>query len=99
MIKKILVGVALAISFAAQATTYNSIQLLNPAGSTAGQAIVSSGATTAPAWGAVTAGALAPIGANTLLGNATASTAAPAAFAVPTCSAAGSVLHWVAGRG
>ncbi len=45
---------ALLLSFAcalAGATTLNPIQLLNPTGSTSGQTIVSTGASTAPAWG------------------------------------------------
>lgn len=53
MKKLILAACAALLSFSAVATTLNPIQLLNPAGSTVGQAIVSTGATTAPAWGNV----------------------------------------------
>lgn len=81
------------------AATLAPIQLLNPAGSTAGQAIVSTGASSAPAWGAVSAGALAPIAANTVLGNFTASSAPPAAFAAPSCSTANSALKYTSGTG
>lgn len=52
--KRILTGaLAALIAFSAHAATLTPIQLLNPAGSTSGQAIVSTGATTAPAWGNV----------------------------------------------
>lgn len=92
-----LAGFALAIS--AAAATLSPIQLLNPAGSTAGQAIVSTGASTAPAWGNVTATALAPVGANTVIGNFTASSASPLANAVPSCSTANSALKYTSGTG
>lgn len=75
------------------------VQLLNPAGSTAGQAIVSTGASSAPAWGAVSSGSLAPIAANTVLGNFTGSSAAPSAFAVASCSTANSALKYTSGTG
>lgn len=90
-------GLALALSSAA--ATLAPIQLLNPAGSTAGQAIVSSGPSSAPAWSTVTAGSLAPIAANTVLGNFTGSSAAPAAFAVASCSTANSALKYTSGTG
>lgn len=52
--KRILTGaLAALLSFAALAATTTPVQLLNPAGSTTGQAIVSTGASTAPAWGLV----------------------------------------------
>lgn len=54
-IKRIFVGLlASAFAISAYATTLNPIQLLNPAGSAAGNAIVSAGPSTAPAWGPVT---------------------------------------------
>lgn len=54
--KRLLTGaLALLLSVVASATTLNPIQLLNPAGSTSGQAIVSTGASTAPAWAGVNA--------------------------------------------
>lgn len=50
--KRLLTLVALAFAAATSfGATLNPIQLLNPAGSTSGQAIVSTGPTTAPAWG------------------------------------------------
>lgn len=81
------------------AATLSPVQLLNPVGSTAGQAIVSTGASTPPAWGAVSSGSLAPIAANTVLGNFTGSSAAPAAFAVASCSTANSALKYTSGTG
>lgn len=58
MKKLILAACAALLSLSAVATTLNPIQLLNPAGSTSGQAIVSTGATTAPAWTTVTPAAI-----------------------------------------
>src|SRR5574339_130261 len=97
--KRLLAAVSLWLAGAAAAATLTPIQLLNPAGSTAGQAIVSTGAATAPAWGAVSAGALAPIAANTVLGNFTGASAAPAAFSAPSCSGANSALKYTSGAG
>jgi hypothetical protein len=52
--KRMLLSIALSVfAFSAAATTLNSVQLLNPAGSTSGQAILSTGPSTAPAWGPV----------------------------------------------
>lgn len=52
--KKLLAFAALSTSSAAAfCSTLVPVQLLNPAGSTAGQAIISAGSATAPAWGAV----------------------------------------------
>lgn len=93
----LIAGFALALS--AAAATLAPVQLLNPAGSTAGQAIVSVGPSTAPAWGSVAATALAPVAANTLLGNKTGSAAAPTAVAIPSCSSANSALQWTSGTG
>lgn len=93
---------ALALSLAAAATsaaTLTPIQLLNPAGSTAGQAIVSNGASTAPAWANVTASGLLPIGANTVYGNFTGASASPTANAMPSCSTANSALKYTSGTG
>lgn len=69
-----------AIARLSMAITLAPIQLLNPTGSTSGQAIVSTGASSAPAWGNVSAAALTglvPI-ANGGTGQATASAAAHA---------------------
>jgi hypothetical protein len=94
--KRLLTAALLALTSAAFGATTTPVQLLNPTGSTAGQAIVSTGPTTAPAWGAA---ALSPIGANTVLGNATGSTAAPAAVSVPNCLGTSSALTYTAGSG
>ena len=51
--KRLLACALLALSSIAFSATLNPIQLLNPAGSTVGQAIVSTGPSTAPAWGGV----------------------------------------------
>ena len=59
MFKRLLTAVAtLALSCQLLAATLNPVQLLNPAGSTSGQAILSTGASSAPAWGTVSATAL-----------------------------------------
>ncbi|MFM0513098.1 complement C1q domain-containing protein [Paraburkholderia sp. RL17-373-BIF-A] len=52
--KKLFVIALLALSSIAQAVTLSPITLLNPVGSTAGQVIASTGASTAPAWTTVT---------------------------------------------
>lgn len=98
--KRLLTGaLALIFSIAASATTLNPIQLLNPTGSTSGQAIVSTGASTAPAWSNVAATALAAQAANTVVANATGSSASPTAFPVPSCSTSASALDWTSGTG
>lgn len=51
--KKSLIALLALFSSVAFATTTVPVQLLNPTGSAAGQAIVSAGASTAPAWGIV----------------------------------------------
>lgn len=57
--KRLLIGALAALmSVAAVATTLSPIQLLNPAGSTSGQTIISSGPSSAPAWANVSAAAL-----------------------------------------
>lgn len=96
--KKILLALAL-VSGAAQAATLNPIQLLNPAGSSSGQTIVSTGASTAPAWASVPLYGLSSQAANTVVANFTASSAAPVAFAMPSCSSAGSALQYTSGTG
>lgn len=52
--KRILAALSLLLSVSTMAATLSPIQLLNPAGSTSGQVIASTGATTAPAWTTVT---------------------------------------------
>lgn len=98
--KRILFAAILGLSsICASATTLNPIQLLNPAGSVSGQAIVSTGSATAPAWGGVGLNGIAAIAANTVLANATASSAAPTAFAMPSCSSSVSALNWTTSTG
>jgi hypothetical protein len=98
--KRILVLLSAAlIALSASAATLVPIQLLNPAGSTSGQAIISTGASTAPAWGGVPVGGLAAIAANTVLANATASSAGPTAFAMPSCTGATNALGYTSGTG
>jgi hypothetical protein len=98
--KRLLTGaLALLLSLAASATTYTPIQLLNPAGSVSGQVIVSSGPTTVAAWGGIGLNGITAVAANTVLANATGSSASPTAFAMPGCSASGSVIQWTSGTG
>lgn len=98
--KKIITAIALyALSFWASATTLNPIQLLNPAGSTSGQAIVSTGSSSAPAWGGVGLNGIAAIAGNTLIGNATSSSAVPTAVPVSNCAGTSSALNYTSGTG
>lgn len=96
--KRFLAALALLPALALAATTVPP-SLINPAGSTTGQAILSSGPSTAPTWGTVSAGLLAPIAANSLLGNASGSSAAPGEVPVPSCSTANSALKYTSGTG
>ncbi|KWW37667.1 hypothetical protein [Cupriavidus metallidurans] len=98
--RKILIGLlAATLSALAIGATTAPVTLLNPSGSTAGQAIVSTGPSTAPAWGNVTATALGPVAANTAIANVTGSSAAPAAAALPSCSTGNSALKYISGTG
>jgi hypothetical protein len=56
MKKKILAFTIGVFSTLVGAATTNPVQLLNPAGSTSGQAVVSTGPSSAPSWGSVAAG-------------------------------------------
>lgn len=56
--KRLFACTLLALTSAAFGATLNPVQLLNPAGSTAGQAIISTGSATPPAWGNVSISAL-----------------------------------------
>jgi hypothetical protein len=96
--KKLILAVLTFAASTAFATTYTPVQLLNPAGSTAGQAIVSTGPNSAPTWGGVAVSGLAAIGANTVLANATNASASPTAFAMPSTCTSGS-LQWTSGTG
>lgn len=98
--KRIILAIGALLSAAAlSAATLAPIQLLNPAGSTAGMGIVSTGPSTAPAWGFVSATSLAPIAANRFIGNATSGTAAPTAFPMPSCSTSTSALQYTTNTG
>jgi len=90
--------IALFSSVALAATTVP-VQLLSPTGSSSGQAIVSTGSSSAPAWGGIGVNGIAAIAANTVLANATGSSASPTAFAMPSCSASGSALNWTTSTG
>lgn len=93
-------GAALAlISSVAFATTLVPVQLLNPTGSSSGQAIVSTGSSSAPAWGGVGVNGIAAIAANTVLANATSGSASPTAFAMPSCSSTTSALQYTTNTG
>lgn len=94
-----LASLLLAVAGIASAATTTPVQLLSPTGSTAGQAILSNGPSSAPTWGSVTATALAPVAANTVIANPTASTAAPVAHALPSCSTSNSALKYTSGTG
>lgn len=98
--KRLFTGALAALfALAASAATLTPVQLLNPAGSTSGQAIVSTGASTAPAWSNVTASGLTPVAANTVIANATASSASPTAVSVPGCNGAAQALQWTNASG
>ena len=75
------------------------IQLLSPAGSTTGQSIISTGSSTAPAWGGIAVNGISAIAANTVIANATASSASPTAVAIPSCSTSTSALQYTSGTG
>lgn len=98
-VKKILLLAAALFAAAANASTTFPVQLLNPAGSTSGQVIVSTGPTSAPVWGGIGVSGIQAIAANTVLANATASSAPPTAFAMPSCSSSTSALQWTSGTG
>lgn len=118
---------ALLISASAFSTTLAPVQLLNPTGSTSGQAVVSTGSSTAPGWTSIVDSVIAGSGialsgatgnvtvsiptngvaltqiaqqsANTLLGNATGSTANVTAVSVTGCNGAAQALQWTNGSG
>lgn len=91
--------IAALLSFSVGATTLSPIQLLNPAGSSSGQTVVSTGASTSPAWGNVSATSLAAIAANAVIANVTGASASPTAFSMPSCSTSVSALNWASGTG
>ncbi|MCW3611320.1 hypothetical protein, partial [Burkholderia cenocepacia] len=60
--KRFLLAICTAVTAAtASAATLYPVQLLNPAGSTAGQAVVSTGPSSAPAWATVSLAGLSSI--------------------------------------
>lgn len=75
------------------------VGMLNPTGSTAGQTIVSTGSSTSPVWGTVPLTGLSSVAANTVIANTTASSGAPSAFAMPSCSTSSSALDWATSTG
>lgn len=97
--KRLLTIALLALTSLAFGATTTPVSLLSPAGSTAGQTIVSTGSSSAPAWGSVPVGGLAAIAANSVLANATGSSATPTAFAMPSCSGTNNALRWTSGSG
>lgn len=152
--KRLFLVALAAFCTAAFGTTLSPVQLLNPAGSTSGQTIVSTGSSTAPAWGnvsiasltgvlpvanggtnsssasgtaldnisgfsstgfltrtgagayafqsatnGITLGNLAQAGANTILANATGSTANVTAFSMPSCTGSTNALGYTSGTG
>lgn len=90
---------AILSSWNAKAATTVPVQLINPTGSVAGQPIVSTGASSAPGWGTVPLTGLSSIAANTVVANFTGSSAAPVAFAMPSCSTSSSALQYTSGTG
>lgn len=98
--KRLITALATAFYAAlASATTFLPVQLLNPSGSTSGQTIVSTGASSAPTWSSIGVNGIAAIAANTVLANATGSSASPTAFAMPSCSASSSALGYTTSTG
>ncbi len=97
--KRFAVLIALFYSAVSFGATTVPVQLLNSAGSSVGQAIVSTGVSSAPAWGGVGVNGIAALAANTVLANATGSSASPTAFSMPSCSATGNALNWTSGTG
>lgn len=87
------------ISLSAFSATLNPVQLLNPAGSSSGQTIVSTGSSSAPGWATVPLSGLSSVAANTVLANFTGSSAAPTAFAMPSCSGSTNALQYSSGSG
>ncbi|SAK19280.1 hypothetical protein UA17_01779 [Burkholderia multivorans] len=97
--KRFLAVALLAISSIAFGATLNPVQLLNPAGSSIGQTIVSTGASSAPGWGTIPLSGLSSVAANTVIANFTGSSAAPVAFSMPSCNSSGSALQYASGTG
>jgi hypothetical protein len=97
--KKLIASFLALVSAAAFGTTTVPVQLLNPTGSSSGQTIVSTGASSAPGWSTLGLSGLSAISANTLVGNATGSSATPTAVSVTACNGAAQALQWTSGTG
>lgn len=96
--KRLLAAISLAlISIVASATTLNPVQLLNPVGSTSGQAIVSTGSTTAPDWASIVNSVIAGSGITVsgASGNVTVSLTSPVTVALGGTGAATLAAHGV----
>ena len=96
--KRYIFSFLLASSVAYGATT-TPVQLLNPTGSSSGQAVVSTGSSSAPAWGGIGVNGIAAIGANSVIANVSNSSASPTAASVPGCGGVSSALIYVGGTG
>lgn len=95
--KRALIFLVLALNVAlAAAATLSPIQLLNPVGSSVGQAIVSTGPSTPPSWGTAS---LPAVSSNALVGNIAGAPAVPIGVSVPSCSAANGALKWTTNAG
>ncbi|MCO1435459.1 hypothetical protein L0Z13_11515 [Burkholderia multivorans] len=97
--KKFLISALLALTASAHAATKVPVLMLDPTGSTVGQAVLSNGPSAQPSWQSVTFGILPTIAANTVLGNSGASSATPGAVSLPSCSTASSALKYTSGTG
>lgn len=97
--KNLFIALLCLVSGVAFSATTVPVQLLSPSGSASGQALVSTGASSAPSWGGVGLNGIAAIGANTIIGNATGSSAAPTAISVTGCNGAAQALQWTNGSG
>jgi hypothetical protein len=94
--KRLIAFLAIALSLGASAATLNPVQLLNPAGSSSGQAIISTGSSSAPAWSSINAATLggATFAAPGPIGSTTASTGA-----FTTLNSVGGALNGSLGSG
>lgn len=97
--KRIVAALAAFFTSIAFGATLSPVTLINPSGSSSGQAIVSTGGSSAPAWGGIGLNGIAAIGANTVIGNATGSSATPTAITVTGCNGAAQALQWTNGTG
>jgi len=98
-VKRFLSLILAALSASVFGATLVPVQLLNPTGSSSGQAIVSTGSSSAPGWSTLGLSGLSAISANSLVGNATNSSASPTAVSVTGCNGAAQALQWTNGSG